>query len=532
MEADLRRSARHRRGRPAPRALPSVLGDRRQRRQPHRRRGGADQALRALLQGDRLRRHRGQEAHRPLVRADDPGLRRRAPGLDGRRRRQGGRHLPGPQGGPDRDRQRGRGALQRGPARHLGSGRRSPAGVRALGHGRPPLRLRGGAGDRRPGPPAARGACRHRRPPWPAASVATARRCWRSCDRACSRSPARYFDGLRAGDYDGHLEASTAVRLASLWRYALGISPLEAYQLEYGKVGTPGVVLEDLVGALTQRHRRAHPSRRRHQAPGQDGHGRHLPQRRDAPPGSAGQAGPGRRAPPATASATRPCAPSPRSSPSWRRCSATPGTPSTATSTRPATTTPPWSWSTAAASAGSSRSRTADDPELRGTKRWVAVERTVLVARGRSDGRTVIIVPEVKDGEPTGLTLLHVRLADGPVAARAAGGPPGLPEPLRRHQARGHRDRAGVPRRPSRRRAGGRPHDRAGQRSGGTLAVVTGGVVGIGTDLVDLDRFRHVLARRPTLVERLFTTGSGSTRSAAAIPSSATRCASRPRRRC
>ena len=62
---------------------------------------------------------------------------------------------------------------------------------------------------------------------------------------------ARFFDGLRAGDYDGHLEASTAVRLASLWRYALGISPLEAYQVEHGKVGTPGVVLEDLVAALS-----------------------------------------------------------------------------------------------------------------------------------------------------------------------------------------------------------------------------------------------------------------------------------------
>ena len=39
--------------------------------------------------------------------------------------------------------------------------------------------------------------------------------------------------------YNGHLEASTAVRLASLLRYALGISPLDAYQVEYGKVGTP-----------------------------------------------------------------------------------------------------------------------------------------------------------------------------------------------------------------------------------------------------------------------------------------------------
>ena len=47
-------------------------------RQPDRRPGAADQALRALLQVDRLRRHRGQEAHRPVVRAAHPRVRRRA----------------------------------------------------------------------------------------------------------------------------------------------------------------------------------------------------------------------------------------------------------------------------------------------------------------------------------------------------------------------------------------------------------------------------------------------------------------------
>jgi hydroxyethylthiazole kinase-like uncharacterized protein yjeF len=36
---------------------------------------------------------------------------------------------------------------------------------------------------------------------------------------------------------------------------------------------------------------------------------------------------------------------------------------------------------------------------------------------------------------------------------------------------------------------------------------MTGGVVGIGTDLVDLDRFRETLARRPGMIERLFTEG-------------------------
>ena len=43
-----------------------------------------------------------------------------------------------------------------------------------------------------------------------------------ACARTCAPRPTPFFDGLRAGEYDGHLEASTASRLASLLRYALG----------------------------------------------------------------------------------------------------------------------------------------------------------------------------------------------------------------------------------------------------------------------------------------------------------------------
>ncbi|MDQ6605423.1 MAG: glucosamine-6-phosphate synthase, partial [Actinomycetota bacterium] len=56
------------------------------------------------------------------------------------------------------------------------------------------------------------------------------------------------------------------------------------------------------------------------------------------------------------------------------------------------------------------RSRTESDPSLRGTKKLVTEEREVLVARGRSDGRMVVFVPEVSAGITTGLTLLHVGL--------------------------------------------------------------------------------------------------------------------------
>ena len=74
----------------------------------------------------------------------------------------------------------------------------------------------------------------------------------RSLRPALTRLVARFFDGLRSGSYDGNLEASTAVRLASSFRYALGIAPLDAYQAEHGRIGTPAVVVDDLTAALTQ----------------------------------------------------------------------------------------------------------------------------------------------------------------------------------------------------------------------------------------------------------------------------------------
>ena len=83
-------------------------------------------------------------------------------GLDGRRRRQGGGDLPRPQGVADRHRHRRAGALRRGPARDLRAGDPPAAGVRAHRDGRPPVRLRGRAGHRRPGPSAPGGAGRHR----------------------------------------------------------------------------------------------------------------------------------------------------------------------------------------------------------------------------------------------------------------------------------------------------------------------------------------------------------------------------------
>src|SRR3546814_13214216 len=74
----------------------------------------------------------------------------------------------------------------------------------------------------------------------------------RSLRPPLTTSANSFFDGLRSGAYDGNLEASTAVRLASSFRYALGIAPIDAYQVEHGRVGTPAVVVGDLTAQLPQ----------------------------------------------------------------------------------------------------------------------------------------------------------------------------------------------------------------------------------------------------------------------------------------
>ncbi len=62
---------------------------------------------------------------------------------------------------------------------------------------------------------------------------------------------AQFFAALRSGAYNGTLEAATAVRVASLLRYATDALPVEGYELEYERVGTPEAIVEDLAAALT-----------------------------------------------------------------------------------------------------------------------------------------------------------------------------------------------------------------------------------------------------------------------------------------
>jgi glutamine---fructose-6-phosphate transaminase (isomerizing) len=242
-------------------------------------------------------------------------------------------------------------------------------------------------------------------------------------------SAGRFHDGLRAGDYDGHLEASSAVRLASIWRFALGVAPLDAYQLEHGKVGTPGVVLDDLSVALSRAiDELTRPvDAIKHQAKTvtvgisrSDETLLQVPLVKEVLVAGAARDrltyGTLR-----TLSALEPLVDEVLGYTRYvidGRVDATDGADDATLMVVDR-----------GGIGRDLRSRTDEDPQLRGTKRWVAVERTVLVAKGRSDGRTVIIVPEMSEGEPVGLVLLHVRLNDA------------LPLPVLRSVLQGYRNR-------------------------------------------------------------------------------------------
>jgi glucosamine--fructose-6-phosphate aminotransferase (isomerizing) len=214
-----------------------------------------------------------------------------------------------------------------------------------------------------------------------------------------ARPVAEYRDGVRAHRYDGHLEASTAVQLAGLLHDVRSDRPVEAYQESTGKVGSPAALVDDLVLALTRaideltrpvdaikhqaktvtvgisRSDEGVMDRALVQAVLDAGAGRDVLSYRtlkvlaDLDPAVAEISG-------------------------YTRYGIDGDT------------------ITVVDRGGISQqiaSRVDRNPVLVGTKRRVASEREVLVARGRSDGRTIIMVPEVKAGSSTGITLLQVR---------------------------------------------------------------------------------------------------------------------------
>ncbi len=223
----------------------------------------------------------------------------------------------------------------------------------------------------------------------------------------------QFFDGLRTHQFDGHLEASTAVKLASLFRFATAQSRFEAYQVEFGKVGTPGVIVDDLAIALTEAiEELTRPiDAIKHQAKtvtvGISRSDENLLQNDLA------------RAVLATG-----CPRDRLTYATLRTLAAVdPAIAEVTGHTRYRVEGDVTGQATIhvidkAGIAAGLVSRAERDPVLRGTKHRVAVERSAIVTVG-SDGRVVLIVPEVKDRETTGLTLCHVKLAsalDAPMA--------------------------------------------------------------------------------------------------------------------
>ncbi|KAA0234830.1 MAG: hypothetical protein JJLCMIEE_00999 [Acidimicrobiales bacterium] len=216
-----------------------------------------------------------------------------------------------------------------------------------------------------------------------------------------------FFDSLRAGEYDGHLEAGTAVRVASLFRYALGISELGSYQVEFGKVGTPGVVLEDLTSALNLAiEELTRPvDAIKHQAKTVTvGISRSDEALMQIPLIAATLAAGAPRDQLhyntlRTLAALDPAVEEVTGYTRYRIELDGVGTPRALVVDRGGIST-------------SFASRVDRDPRLRGTKALVAREQEPVFAKGRADGRTVVIVPEVKDSQTTGLTLLHVQVPE------------------------------------------------------------------------------------------------------------------------
>ena len=215
---------------------------------------------------------------------------------------------------------------------------------------------------------------------------------------------------LRDGGYDGHLPAATALRLDALFRYALGVLPLAAFEIDFGERGTPAGVLERLLGALTDAiEELTRPvDAIRHQAKTVTvGISRSEEALLRVPLTEAVQA--------AGAEGERL---------SYDTLSALAGLDRAVSRVtghvRYAIDGERIEISDRSGLAARLESRVDRDSTLRGTKRQVSRERRVLVTRGLRDGRLILLVPEIKGGEVVGLVLLHVELHDRLEPAEAA----------------------------------------------------------------------------------------------------------------
>jgi len=225
---------------------------------------------------------------------------------------------------------------------------------------------------------------------------------------AIEQPARRFFDGLRDGAYDGSLEASTAARLASLLRYATGTLQLDSYEIEHGKVGTPSGVVIDLISALTSAiDELTRPvDAIKHQAKTvtvgisrSDETLLQVPIVRAVLSAGAPRDGLSYRAlrtlvdlDPAVVEVT-----------GYTRYRVEGDLEADRATLHVIDK---------GGIASGLVSRVESNPELSGAKHRVATQREVTAVRGRRDGRTLVIVPEVKHNQTVGLTLLHVRFAD------------------------------------------------------------------------------------------------------------------------
>ena len=222
-----------------------------------------------------------------------------------------------------------------------------------------------------------------------------------------TKSATAFFGDLRSGDLNGNLEASSASRLASLIRFAIGGLPLDAYEIEFGRKGSPGVVLDDLSAALSLAiDELTRPvDAIKHQAKTvtvgisrSDESVLQVPLVRELMESGASRD----RLSYATLRSLADLNPAVAQVTGYVRYAVEDVNgdhPQIAIVDRGGVAT-------------GFPSRIERDPRLRGTKHLVARELELMVSRGRSDGRTVVIVPESKGGECTGIDLLHVDLVE------------------------------------------------------------------------------------------------------------------------
>ncbi|MCC6672228.1 MAG: SIS domain-containing protein [Planctomycetes bacterium] len=227
----------------------------------------------------------------------------------------------------------------------------------------------------------------------------------------------RFVGELREGRYDGSIEPRTATRIATLLRYAQGLFPLDAYEADQGAIASPGRLADDLADALTRGiEELTRPiDAIKHQAKTVTvGISRADEALLTVPlvRGILAAGTPRERIPYRELRTLAALDPAVREVLGFTRyriegdLEGEGATLHVIDRGGVAATLP---------------SRTAANPSLRGTKHTVASERRILVARGRSDGRTVVIVPEVRGERPVGIALLHVAFHERLPAATLRG---------------------------------------------------------------------------------------------------------------